>query len=507
MGLLLGIDLGTSSVKAVLFDPDTSTTLATSGQEYAIYKPTPDRAEQNPEEWWQTTVAVVRHVVASSTRHDIAAISFSGHMHGVTLLDRAGKPVRPAIIWADQRTSREVDELVATVGADAYSQHCGTLPAAGFTAPTMLWLAKHEPETLAYAQHMLFVKDYVRYRMTGVVGAEVSDAAGSGMFNVAQRVWAYEVTQAARIPEYLLPPVHNSTTIAGELLPAAAEPMGIQAGIPVVMGAADQPAQAVGNGIITPGIASITVGSGGQVFVPILPASDGRLPTDARLHVFNHAVPNAYYVLGALLSAGLSLRWLRNLLGMAAMPDAYAILSQEAAATSPGANGLLFLPYLTGERTPHMDAQARGAFIGLTAAHERGHLARAVMEGVSFALRQVLEISLSLGGRAERVIGAGGAMESPVWRGILTDILGLPIQRPMLTEQAGIGAALIAGVGIGQYSSFEEACQRVVRYSEPTQPNIELQSLYDERYTNFIEMYPRLRADFHRLSGSSFYGL
>jgi xylulokinase len=255
----------------------------------------------------------------------------------------------------------------------------------------------------------------------------------------------------------------------------------------------------VGNGIIAPGIGSVTIGSGGQVLVPILPAADQPLRTDARLHVFNHAVPQTYYVMGAILSAGLSLRWLRNLLGMADDPNAYATLSREAATVAAGAGGLIFLPHLTGERTPYMDAHARGAFIGLTAAHERGHLARAVMEGVAFTLRQALEISQSLGGVADRILGAGGAMDSDVWRGIVTDVIGLPLQKPLLTEQAGVGAALVAGVGVGIYSDFADACSRVVRYSDPSLPNAARVAFYNERYEQFITLYPKLKADFHQL--------
>ena len=499
MSLLLGIDLGTSSIKVILFDPETSQTIAIANEEYPLYKPQPNWAEQNPDDWWQVTIRAVRHALANAGRNDVAAIGFSGLMHGATLVDEAHRPVRPAIIWADQRSAAQVESLIQRIGAERYAQLCGTLPAAGFTAPSLLWLAEHEPKALAQARYVLWAKDYVRLQMTGEVATEVSDAAGSGMFEVAAGRWAAEVVEATRCSPTLLPRVLQSSDVGGTLTPAAGELLGLQAGIPVTMGCADQPAQAVGNGIIAPGIASVTIGSGGQVFVPVLPAADQPLRTDGRLHVFNHAVPATYYVMGAVLSAGLSLRWLRNLLGMKNDPNAYATLSREAAAIPVGANGLIFLPYLTGERTPYMDAYARGAFIGLTAAHERGHLARAVMEGVAFALRQALEISLSLGGRAERILGAGGAMDSDVWRGILTDVLGLPLQKPLHTEQAGLGAALVAGVGVGIYTSFADVCSRVVRYSEPTQPNAERAALYSEYYAQFITLYPKLKDDFHRL--------
>lgn len=499
MSLLLGIDLGTSSVKVILFDPDTSQTVAIANREYPLHKPKPDWAEQNPDDWWQVTIRATRRALADCGRDDVSAIGFSGHMHGATLIDAAQRPVRPAIIWADQRSAAQVDALIYAIGADRYAQLCGTLPAAGFTAPTLLWLAQHEPEALKAAKHVLFAKDYLRSQLTGEVATEVSDAAGSGMFEVAAGRWAADVIEAAQCPPELLPAVKQSSDVGGTLTTSAAEQLGLRAGIPVTMGCADQPAQAVGNGIIAPGIASVTIGSGGQVLVPILPAAGQPLRTDARLHVFNHAVPHTYYVMGAVLSAGLSLRWLRNLLGMANDPNAYTILSREAADVPAGAGGLVFLPHLTGERTPYMDAYARGAFLGLTAAHERGHLARAVMEGVAFTLRQALEISQSLGGTAERILGAGGAMDSDVWRGIVTDVIGLPIQKPLMTEQAGVGAALVAGVGMGVYASFGEARDRVVRYSEPSLPNAERMAYYNERYAHFVTLYPKLKADFHAM--------
>lgn len=499
MALLLGIDLGTSSIKVILFDPDTAQTVAIANEEYRLSKPKPDWAEQNPDDWWQVTIRATRRALAAAGRDDVAAIGFSGHMHGATLIDAAQRPVRPAIIWADQRSAAQVDALINAIGADRYAQLCGTLPAAGFTAPTLLWLAQHEPQALKAAHYVLFAKDYLRLCMTDEVATEVSDAAGSGMFEVAAGRWAVDVVSAAQCRPELLPVVKQSSDIGGTLTQAAAQELGLRAGIPVTMGCADQPAQAVGNGIIALGLASVTIGSGGQVLVPIMPAADQPLRTDARLHVFNHAVPHTYYVMGAILSAGLSLRWLRNMLGMADDPNAYAILSREAAAVPAGAGGLIFLPHLTGERTPYMDAHARGAFIGLTAAHERGHLARAVMEGVAFTLRQALEISQSLGGVAERILGAGGAMDSDVWRGIVTDVIGLPLQKPLLTEQAGVGAALVAGVGVGIYNDFADACSRVVRYSDPSLPNATRVAFYNERYEQFITLYPKLKADFHQL--------
>jgi xylulokinase len=498
MTLLLGIDIGTSSVKALLFDADHSRTLAVAVQEYPIHKPTPDRAEQNAEDWWKATINAVRQVIAQAGRHDVKAIGLCGQMHGGVLLDDRKQPVCPAIIWADQRSGEECKMLIEQIGAERFASIAGTLPAAGFIVATGAWLAKNSPDILEKTQHFLLPKDYVRFHMTGNLATDVSDAAATGAFDIAQKRWSGEILHAAELPEAILPPVLESSAIAGYLTIGAAAVLGLPSNIPVVTGCADQPAQAIGSGLIAPGLASVTTGSGGQVNVPLLPV--GSIPTDKRLHVFNHAVPDMYYILGAILSAGLALRWLRNLVGLQNEPNAYAILSREAATVPCGADGLIFLPYLSGERTPHMDAFARGCFVGLSYHHGRGHLARAVMEGVSFALRQALEISLSLGGQVESIITAGGGAESDVWRQIQTDIFGVPLKKSLLTEQTCIGAALLAGVGTQHYSSFHDACSYVVKYGVPTEVNLTHQSHYNALYEQYLKLYPQLRTNMFDLT-------
>lgn len=500
MTLLLGLDIGTSSAKAVLFDSETAHMVAVASREYPVLKPAPDRAEQDPDTWWQAVVSTTQQVMAEAGRRDVVAIGFSGQMHGTVLLNAAGMPVHNAIIWADQRSVAACVDLVAPLGAEAYAQLAGTLPATGFMGATLRWLASHDPALLARTHRVVFPKDYVRLRMTGQVATEVSDAASSGVFDVARREWAWPILAGAGLPEQIFPEVLASTAVAGALLPAVAREMGLPEGIPVVAGCADQPAQAIGNGLIAPGMASVTTGSGGQVFVPVWPASGEALATDPRLHVFVHAVPDMCYVEGAILSAGLSLRWLRNMTGLAHDPEAYPRLSAEAAEVPPGADGLIFLPYLSGERTPHMDPLARGGFVGLSHYHTRGHLARAVMEGVAFALRQALEISLSLGGMADTIIAAGGGAESPVWRQIQADIFGSPLRQTLLAEQAGVGAALLAGVGAGVYADFAEACTRVVRLGPETQPDLSRQGFYQALFEQYSGLYPRLKDDFHQLA-------
>jgi xylulokinase len=498
--MLLGIDIGTSSVKAVLLDVETAQLVAAAGREYPIHKPAPDRAEQDADDWWRAAVISVQQSLNDAGHRDVAAISLCGQMHGGVLLDEAGNPLAPAIIWPDQRSPAEVEELINTLGAETYTAIAGTLPAVGFMGPSLRWLAKHDPALLERAHHILLPKDYLRLRLTGEIAAEISDAAATGLFDVAAGDWSERIIQAAELPERIFPPVLASTAVAGQLTARAAEALGLQAGIPVVAGCADQPAQGIANGLTAPGRTAVTTGSGGQVFTPLRPAPGQRLPTDPRVHVFNHAAPQTWYILGAILTGGLALRWLRDLTGLDGLADAYERLSAEAAEIPPGADGLLFQPYLAGERTPHMDPLARGSFVGLSYHHTRGHLARAVMEGVAFALRQTLEINLSLSAPVESLIAAGGAMESPVWRGIHADIFGLPLQKTLVGEQTGMGAAMLAGVGAGIYPGFDEASAAITRYGPPTEPDAQRHSRYNLLYQQFLSLYPTLRADFHRLA-------
>ena len=495
MGLmthLLGIDIGTSTTKAVLLDAASTQIVAISrGHEYPIHKPQPNYAEQNPDDWWDATVKAVRDVMQQTGKVNIAGISFSGQMHGVVLLDAVQKLLHPAIIWADQRSSEQVTQLLELFPSDEFTQITGTLPAVGFMAATLLWLKQHQPELLARTQYVISPKDYVRLKMTGQVHCEPSDAAATALFDIRSGKWSETILEKTELPAEIFPPIVPSSAIVGELTNTAANELGLQAGIPVIAGCADQPAQAIGNGLITPGKASVTIGSGGQVFVPL----EKITQTDPRLHVFNHAVPQRWYSLGAILSAGLSLRWLRDVTGLQGNPDAYRILSQEAGQVAAGSDGLLFLPYLSGERTPHMNPHAKGDFFGLSYHHTRGHLARAVMEGVTFALKQALDISLELGGQVDSVIASGGGAESAVWRQTMADVFGLPLYQSHLTEQAAVGAALLAGVGAGVYANFDEACQPFTHYGRITEPDNTHQTVYQERYEQFLRLYPLLKSE------------
>ena len=502
MSLLLGIDIGTSSVKAILFDPDSAGIVAASGREYPIYKPAPDRAEQNPDDWWNATVEVVRGVIERAGRRDVIAIGLCGQMHGTVMLDANNQSLAPAIVWPDQRSAVEVDGLVKLLGARRYTSIAGTMPATGFMAPTLLWLRQHDPALLDKIRQVILPKDYVRLKLTGMVATDPSDAAATGLFDVTAKTWSDEIIGRTGLPREIFPPLLQSQALAGDLSDEAAKTLGLASGIPVVVGCADQPAQALGNGVVGTGKAIIGISSGGQVVTPFMPKGQSVIPTDPRLHVFNHAIPEMWYILGATLSAGLSLRWLRGVMGMENLGKAaYERFSAEAESVAPGSEGLIFLPYLSGERTPHMDPRARGGFIGLSYFHEQGHLARAVMEGVAFSLRQALELSIELGGEVETVIATGGGAESTVWRQILADVLGLPLQKSLLAEQAAIGAALLAGVGIGIYSTFDDAGAQTTQYDHVTEPIHERTTLYNTLYQEYKALYPRLRDDFHTLSG------
>ncbi|MEQ9032053.1 MAG: xylulokinase, partial [Aggregatilineales bacterium] len=495
MTILLAIDIGTSSAKAVLFDAEKSRLVGTAAQEYPIDKPAPGRAEQHPDSWWEAVTAIVPQVLAKTgiSADRVRAIGLTGQMHGTVLLNATHQPVHPSIIWADQRTADEVKTLIDWFGAEGYASLTGTLPATGFMVASLLWLARHQPDILEKSRHVILPKDYIRLKMTGEIGTDISDAAATGVFDVANGRWAEAIITKMGIDGAIFPRVHGSADVAGRLTPQAAELLGLKAGIPVIAGCADQPAQALTNGLISPGIASVTTGTGGQVFVPLALKSGEKLPTDPRLHVFNHAMPDRWYTLGAILSAGSALRWLRGVTGLANTPDAYAILSAEAAQVNAGSDGLIFLPYLVGERTPHMDPQARGAFIGLSDYHGRGHLARAVMEGVTFALKQTLDMSLSLAGKVETIIVSGGAVESNVWRGIQADVFGVPLHKTTQPEQTCVGAALLAGIGSGVYTDYESAVGRVAVQGHITESNRQNHARYSALYDHFIDLYPHLK--------------
>ena len=492
MAYLLGIDIGTSRAKAALVDPD-GTVLGVAAADYPIAQPHPGWAEQEPEAWWRAAVQAVRGAVAQAgvAGREVAVIGVAGQMHGAVLLDSAGAPTRPAIIWPDQRSGAQVTEAIRAVGLARLGRLTGNRLATGFAAASLLWLLRHEPEPLAAADTLVLPKDYVRLKLTGRVATEVSDASGTLLFDVARRRWADELLTEWKLPHWLLPDVLESTQVAGELLPEAAEALGLAPGTPVAAGGADQACQALGSGLLDPGLASCTIGTGGQLLAPLTaPIYD----PDLRLHTFCHTLPGRWYSMGATLAAGLALGWFREQLAPAG--TTFDDLAREAATVPAGAEGLLFLPYLVGERTPHFDAQARGAFIGLTLSHGRAHMARAIMEGVAFALRDSLEAMRALGPGPAQIVAAGGGGSKQPWQGILASVFGLPVMSAAGPERTAVGAALLGGLAIGTYASPAEARARAVRYEPPVEPQPADMARYEELYAFYRELYPALKPGF-----------
>ena len=490
MSSLLGIDLGTSSVKVVVYSTE-GKILGLGSGEYPILTPEPGSAEQNPDDWWSATTNAVRAARKAAGEPEVVAIGFSGQMHGPVLLDKAGRVLSNAIIWADQRSAPLLAEIEDIVGKKRLAKICGTAPAAGFLISTLRWLQKHDPARFEKIGVILLPKDYVRYRITGEIGTDASDAAATGLFDVARRTWAWEVIEKLRLPAPIFPKVHDSADVCGKLLPGPAAELGLDPGILVAAGAADQPAQAVGNGLVEPGLGSVTLGTGGQVFVPLAsPVFD----SEGRLHTFCHALPSRWYLLGAMLSAGMALRWARHVLRCDQI--AYQELDRIAEAVPIGAEGLFFLPYLVGERSPLMDPNARGTFVGLTLRHDTGNLIRAVLEGISYAMRQIVDTIEGTGVRMDRWVASGNGLSSRFWRQMLADTLNRPLLRgedANAAERAGVGAAILGGIGAEVFGGFKEIQVFAPRFDEVTEPDPVRVEQYERAYTRFKEVYPLLK--------------
>ena len=499
MSYLLGIDIGTSGTKVIAID-ESGHLVATASAQYELSVPKPLWAEQNPADWWDAVCACCRQLTAQLGNDDIAGIGLSGQMHGLVLLDASGQVLRPAILWNDNRTQKQCDEITETVGRDTLTAETANPALTGFTAPKILWVRQHEPAIYERARMMLLPKDYVRFELTGEFATEVSDASGTLLLNVPQRRWSEAVCEKLDIPLERLPRVYESYEVSGQISARAAELTGLKAGTPVVGGGGDQAAGAVGNGIVGSGIISVTTGTSGVVFAfADTPTVDPQL----RMHTFCHAVPGKWHVMGVMLSAGGSLRWYRDTLARSEKSvaahmniDAYELIAREAATVAAGSEGLLFLPYLTGERTPHPDPLARGAFVGLTVRHTKAHMARAVLEGVSFGLRDSLEIMKSMGVSIGNVRCSGGGAKSSVWRQIQADVFNYPLSTIAIDEGPALGAALLAGVGVEMYSSVEEACSAVVKVARGASVIEENARVYEEYYRIYGRLYPALKATF-----------
>ncbi|MFN8465046.1 MAG: xylulokinase [Caldilineaceae bacterium] len=492
MQYFIGIDSSTTATKALLID-EQGDVVAVAATEYGYETPRPLWSEQDPDLWWEGAASSIRQVLASSgvKADDVHGIGLTGQMHGLVLLDEDGKVLRPAILWNDQRTGPQCDEIRRRLGKQRLIQITGNDALTGFTAPKILWVQQNEPDVWARARHILLPKDYVRYKLTGEYALDKADGAGTILFDLKQRDWSPEVLAALEIPPAYLPPTHEGPAITGYVSHAAAAATGLRVGIPVMAGGGDQAAGAVGVGAVQPGVVSLALGTSGVVF-----ATTGGpfVEPEGRLHAFCHAVPGRWHFMGVMLSAAGSLRWHRDTFAPGVSFDD---LLAPAAAVPIGCEGLLFLPYLTGERTPHPDPLARGAFVGLTVRHSLPHLSRAVIEGVSFGLRDSFELIKSGSGAAiTQVRVSGGGAKSPLWRQILADIMDAELVTVNTTEGAAYGAALLAGVGAGVWHDVDTACRRTIHVTGSTQPNPAAVTEYERWYQVYRNLYPALKPTF-----------
>jgi xylulokinase len=491
---VLGIDVSTTATKAVLID-ESGAVRGIGVSEYGFEVPRPLWSEQEPALWWGAAVAAIRSVLATTglTGDEVASVGLTGQMHGAVLLDRADSVLRPAILWNDQRTGAECDAIRAAVGPQRLIEITGNDALTGFTAPKLVWVRDHEPDVWGRIAHVLLPKDYLRLRLTGDYAVDKADGAGTLLFDLARRDWSAEILAALWIDPAWLPPTWEGPQVTGSVTPDAAAATGLRAGTPVVAGGGDQAANAVGVGAVAAGTTALSLGTSGVVFA----ASDRPLfEPRGRVHAFCHAVPGRWHMMSVMLSAAGSLRWFRDAL---APGTAFEDLVAPAAEVPAGSDGLLFLPYLSGERSPYPDPLARGAFVGLTLRHDRRHLTRAVLEGVAFGLRDGLDLMLEAGLPAPtQVRASGGGTASGLWRQILADVLDAEIATVATTEGAAYGASLLAAVGVGWYPSVDAACEALVTASPVASPGPDA-ARYAEAHAIYRDLYPALAPMFRRL--------
>jgi xylulokinase len=487
---VLGIDVGTSSLKVLLLD-ELGHAVDEATSDYELDSPQPGWTEQNPDDWWSALRSALAELWAKGNSPDsVEAIGLAGQMHSLVLLDEAGSVLAPAILWSDQRCVAECQEITDHIGAAELLGLTGNRALPGFTAPKLLWVKRHWPDVFARADKILLPKDVIRHRLTGEFATDVSDASGTLLFDVRRRRWSVEVLEQLDIDQTWLPPAVEGTTQTGTISAEAAAATGLVQGTPVVAGGGDNAAAAVGLGAVDPGLLTLSIGTSGVLFAPL-----SRYPeqVDGRLHVFCHALPDRWHLMAVTLSAGGSLRWLRDLL-QPVLPvsgdAAYAWLMEHAVVAPPGADGLVFLPYLSGERTPYVDPNARGVFFGLHLGHRLEHLVRSVLEGVAFSQRHGLELMQQAGVAAEVARGAGGGLQSPVWLEIMADALGLGIQTTSAGTGAARGAAVLAGLGV---QVFAEPNVGIAWAEQPIQrPDAARRAALEPPFRLYSSLYPRL---------------
>jgi len=484
----LGIDVGTGGTRAVVVDEQGAVIASASSEHEPFRVLHPGWAEQDPEDWWRAAQEAISGAIAGSGPEvKIEAVGLTGQMHGAVMLDAAGEVLRPALIWCDQRTGPQCDWLHEKIGRERLIELTCNPALPNFTLTKLLWVKEHEPEIFGRIAHVMCPKDYVRYRLTGTFAIDVHEASGTLLLDVTNRKWSAEVARVAGIHEDWLPPLYESQEVCAQIAASVAGDTGLAAGTPVVAGAGDQGAGAVGMGILKPGAVSATIGTSGVVF-----AATDKPTRDpgGRLHTFCHAVPGRWHVMGVTQSAGLSLRWFRDTFAKGAT---YEALSRAAAEIAPGSDGLLWAPYLLGERTPHLDSHATAAFVGITAAHTASHFTRAILEGVAFSLRDSFTLFAELGIPVNGVRLGGGGARGPLWRQIQTDVYGYPTEVLAAEEGGAYGAALLAGVGVGAWPNTDAACEASLEVAESLEPDPEAAKVYTAAYENFRAVYPALQ--------------
>jgi xylulokinase len=489
----LGIDVGTGGTRAVLIDSAGRVICSATAEHAPMRCPHIGWAEQSPEDWWRAACDAVKACLAKApSSKDVIAIGLTGQMHGLVLLDEHDQVVRPAIIWCDQRTEEECREITKQVGAQRLIELTANPALTGFTLPKIWWVRRHEPQLWARARSLMLPKDYIRFRLTGERAIDVADASGTLMFDVVHRRWSKPMLELSQVEDRLLPKVFESPEISGSVHQDGAKQSGLRPGIPVVAGAGDQAAGAVGMGIVEPGAVSATIGTSGVVFAA---TSGPVLEPHGRIHTFCHAIPNRWHVMGVTQGAGLSLRWFRDQFGAGPEDgrDPYVRLAEEAAKAPPGCDGLLWAPYLMGERTPHLDPNARGALVGITAQHTRAHVIRAILEGVAYSLKDSLTLFKEIGVPIESIRLSGGGARSALWQQIQADVYGMPVELTEADEGPAYGAALLAGVGTDHWPSVKAACETAVRVAKIVQPNPKIAAQMNSQYAQYRKLYPALR--------------
>jgi len=493
-GYWLGIDIGTGGSRALLVDETGRIAAARTAAHEDMRMERPLWAEQRPENWWSACQDAIRGVLADGgvSGEQVRGVSLSGQMHGLVILDEAGDVIRPSLIWCDQRSQAQVDGINAKVGKERVLACIANPVLTGFTLPKLLWVRDNEPAAYERVRHLLLPKDYVRYQLTGEFASEVSDASGTALFDVVQRKWSFELADALGVDRAILPKVYESEEVTGTISAPAAAATGLKAGTPVIGGGGDQAASAVGNGIVEPGLVSDTIGTSGVVFAHM---DEVAYDPQGRVHTFCHAVRGKWHVMGVTQGAGLSLQWFRNQLGEGA---GYDQLTQLAATSPAGARGLFWLPYLMGERTPHLDSSCRAAWVGLTAAHTKADLTRAVLEGVCYSQKDCLDIVAGLGCAVGSVRLSGGGAKSPFWKQLFANVFAAPISILETQEGSAYGAALLAMTGTGAFASVTEACRATVREVERVEPS-GTAGFYQRAHRVYQGLYPALRESYRAI--------